>query len=79
MGELVTLRNRASENSIVFKKQCIKCKKIFPRDKDHFYSKPHRTSKSGIEYNAICITCDKNRALKWKRKNKNYRLRNTVF
>ena len=70
MGELVTLRNRASENSIVFKKQCNKCKKIFPRDKDHFYSSPHRTSKSGIEYNSICITCDKNRALKWKRKNK---------
>ena len=46
----MTLRNKKSENAIVFKKQCIKCKKIFPRDKDHFYSSPHRTSKSGIEY-----------------------------
>jgi hypothetical protein len=67
--DIVTLK-RKYVNSATLEKKCGKCEKIFPRNSDYFYSKPHRTNKDAIEYNAVCITCDNDRALKWKKNNK---------
>ena len=44
-------------NSSLKNKTCSKCKKIFPRNKDYFYTTKHRTKDNVKYYDSYCITC----------------------
>ena len=72
----MTLRKKYI-NSSLLNKTCTKCKKTYPRDDQHFYTKP--TSRIGINnYYAQCITCYCDRTNTYKKKNK-YEKREASF
>jgi len=66
---LKTLRKKFVNSSLI-NKTCSKCKETYPRDDQHFYSRPHRSNKDVVEYRARCIRCENERTSKWHANNK---------
>jgi hypothetical protein len=57
-------------NSTLTNKTCPDCKESYPRTKEYFYAKEHRTMKGSFTYATYCITCQLKRKAKWKKNNK---------
>ena len=67
--EIKSLRKKFV-NSTLANKTCDKCNKTFPRTKEFFYAKKHRSTLRILNFNSCCISCDLERCKKWKEKNK---------
>lgn len=59
-------------NSTLINKTCKTCGKTYPRTPEFFYAKKHHSIRSNLTFESNCITCDNERATKWKRKNKEH-------
>ena len=62
----MNLRVKYFNPKLQFKK-CVRCKKTYPRDEDHFYKLNHRTTKGSYKYYSYCITCEKDRKVEWRK------------
>ena len=69
MNEIITLRKKFV-NSTLINKTCNKCNKTFPRTKEFFYAKKHRSLLGALNFESWCISCDNEKCKKWKEKNK---------
>jgi hypothetical protein len=71
MTEIISLK-RKFVNSTLINKTCKICHKEYPRTQEFFYARKSHSRNDILVYDKMCIRCDNERSLKWKRKNKEY-------
>ena len=57
-------------NSTLLNKTCVDCKESYPRTREYFYEKKHKSYKGSFQYSSYCITCELKKGKEWKKNNR---------
>jgi hypothetical protein len=77
MTEIISLK-RKFVNSTLTNKTCRTCGKEYPRTGEFFYKRTHPSMKNVFKYENNCIRCDNERSLKWKKENRDIKIKNNI-
>jgi len=77
MTEIISLK-RKFVNPTLTNKTCRTCGKEYPRTGEFFYKRIHPSMKDVFKYENNCIRCDNERSLKWKKENRDIKIKNNI-